>query len=114
MSSSTKNHKPTCAVITLPDPDNKPVAYHAEEGGKLEIRSDAVNYPTFDVKIDGEHPFTKRQLSGSTTKPVVIPIPQDSEGDYSLTVTHHPPKTKSGKDVIQTFDFNVHPCKGCP
>ena len=108
----TKKHKPTSAVVTLPDPEGKPICHHAEEGGTLEIRSESVDYPTFEVKITGAPHKFPSPLTGSTSKPVVIPIPPKSEGQYSVAVTHqHGDGTQTAAD--QNFNFSVHPCNGC-
>jgi hypothetical protein len=112
------SYRPSCAVITAPDPDDEPFRFHAEEGGTLEIRSESRNYPSFDVVITGPHPTGPHPLlsgtaTGKLTEPVVIPIPPGTADDlpYKVKVIHHHKGNKP--DKAREFDFNIHPCKGC-
>jgi hypothetical protein len=106
------SYRPSCAVITAPDPDDEPFRFHAEEGGTLEIRSESRNYPSFDVVITGPGLLLTGTRTGKLTEPVVIQIPASTAGLYKVKVTHrhhihHKP------DQAREFDFNIHPCKGC-
>ena len=108
-----KRHKPASAVILLPDPDDTPVHYHCEEGGILEIRSDAPNYTYFQLKFAGVNPFSKSTLKGSTHSPLLIPVPAGSQGEYEFTVLYIHNKDRA-KNKRRNVNFNIHPCKGCP
>jgi len=105
--------KPTSAVIELPDPDTTPSCWHLEEGGILEVRSNAPNYTHFSVEFVGTNPFSNAPLKGSTNSPVVIPIPAKSQGEYEFTIRQEHNEDQN-KHRRQTIRFNVHPCKGCP
>jgi len=105
--------KPTSAVIELPDPDDTSSCWHLEEGGVLEVRSNAPNYSYFEVEFVGTNPFSNAPLKGSTNSPVVIPIPAKSQGEYQITI-HHIHNDDSNKDAKHVARFNIHPCKGCP
>jgi hypothetical protein len=113
MHSTAKDHKPHSLLITLADPDATPVCHHAEENGILEVRSDAPNYPHFELHFVGPNPFNSDVdailNAGTAHTPIVIDL--KNKGDYRCTVHH---KHKDGKCLkIETFDFSVHPCKNC-
>jgi hypothetical protein len=107
-------YRPSCTVITAPDPDDEPFGFHTEEGGTLEIRSESRNYPSFDVVITGPHPLLSRTVTGKLTEPVVIPIPPGTadERPYTAKVTHRH-HIRHKPDHTREFNFNVHPCPLC-
>ncbi len=114
MTSDTTYRKPISAVITVPDPDNTPCTGHAEQGGTLEWRSEAPNYPEFEVIFAGTNPYDDKiddVLRGTTTKPIVVRL--DKTGEFTYTVRHY---HKNGKPCdTQQFDVHIQPCpKGCP
>src|SRR5664279_1857394 len=81
--------RPTCTVITVPDPDNVPAASLCEVGGMIQFRSDAPNYPHFVIEFDTENPEDnqdRRTLPGNRESPVVMR--SNKEGCFSYTVTY--------------------------
>jgi hypothetical protein len=113
MQDTPKSHTPRSLLITLPDPDTAPVRHHAEEKGVLEVRSDAPNYPNFELRFVGPNPFNSDVDAildaGTAYTPIVIDLKK--QGDYRFTVHH---KHKDGdRCEIHTFEFSVHPCKNC-
>lgn len=111
---TTSYSRPSCTVVTVPDPDNMPVSTHAQKGGTLQWRTDTHNYPSFEIRFIGANPFDGEQdviLLGSQDKPVVIRLDTVKDG-YQYTVRHF---KKDGTCVdTGVFLFNVHPCPGCP
>jgi len=105
--------KATSAVVELPDPDDMSSSFHLEEGGALEVRSNAPNYTNFDVEFAGTHPFSDGPLKGSTNSPVVISIPSTSHGEYVFTV-YQIHNQDCEKNIRRVFRMYVHPCKNCP
>jgi len=113
MTYETSRIKATSAVMELPDPDEMSSCFHLEQGGTLEVRSNAPNYTDFHVEFAGSNPLSDGPLKGSTTCPVVIPIPIDSDGEYEFTV-HHIHNHDCNKDRWHRLRLYVHPCKNCP
>ena len=115
MKTKSKSYRrPFCAVITVPDPDNMPVASHAQKGGTLQWRTDKHNYPKFEIRFKGPNPFDPKQddlvLAGSDVTPVVIRLNTVRDG-YQYTVRH----IANDGTCTDTgpFTFNVHGCPGC-
>jgi hypothetical protein len=106
--------RPSCTVVTVPDPDNMPVSAHAQKGGTLQWRTDTHNYPNFEIWFIGANPFDNKQnvvIAGSEDNPVIIYL-DTVKDDYQYKVRHF---KKDGTWVdTGTFMFNVHPCPGCP
>jgi hypothetical protein len=106
-------HKATHVVITLPDPDSKCIASHAELGGRIEWRCDTPNYPTFDIIFSTSNPFNNQldyTANGTIDSPVVLQ--PTAGGDYSYTVKQYP--SDGGAPVTSgPIFFRVHPCTGC-
>lgn len=107
-------YRPSCAVITVPDPDEEPFHYYVEEGGILEIRSES--RLDFDVVVKPANPavhgFTKSK-SGSCSQPAMIPIPLDSAGEYILQVSYLRKGTGKPQPPPIEFAMNIIPCTAC-
>jgi hypothetical protein len=102
-------HKPTSAVITVPDPDNSPSFVHVEEGGTLQWRNDSYNYPDFEVEFIGANPTDDKSnaiLTGSNLKPVVIHA--KTPGKYRYKIRHK--KTDGSESVWGPIHAYVVPC----
>jgi hypothetical protein len=115
MSTQPKSYsRPSCTVVTVPDPDNMPVSMHVQKGGTLQWRTDTHNYPNFEIRFKGSNPFNEEQdlvLQGSDDEPVIMRL-NTVKDDYFYIVRHF---RKDGTCVdTGTFMFNVHPCPGCP
>lgn len=110
-------YRPSSAIITAADPDKLPFHIHLEEGGTLEIRSEARNYSGIKVVVEpdngGRSRFSKT-ASGQLPQPVVIQFPKGSEGDYKVTVTHLKHKDSGEPSRPQEYTCSIHPCPMCP
>jgi hypothetical protein len=102
-------HKPTSAVITVPDPDNSPSFVHVEEGGTLQWRNDSYNYPDFEVEFIGANPADDKSnaiLTGNNLKPVVIHA--KTPGKYRYKIRHK--KGDGSESVWGPIHAYVVPC----
>ncbi len=114
MTAKTIIRKPMSMVITLPDPDDAQVTHHVHQGGIFEWRSEAPNYPKFEVIFAGPNPYNTKidaTFSGTATKPAVIRLGKTGEYTYKIRHTHHDGHTYESPISA----FHVVPCpKGCP
>lgn len=120
MKIATQTNRPTCAVHTIPDPDQLLTRSHAEVSGTLEVRCESPNYPFFDVVIVGSNPrdVTQRTLDirypGTMDNPVVLQLDKEGQIEYYVylyqkddAVKKSPPKT------FGPFACSVHSCPAC-
>jgi hypothetical protein len=120
MGISELTNRPTCAVHTIPDPDQLLTCSHAETNGTLEVRCEAPNYPFFDVVIVESDPpdVTERELdtrySGTMNNPVVLQL--DKEGQFKYCVylfSKSDPMRRSPPKSYGPYACTVHPCPAC-
>jgi len=114
MPNTPEFHRPLSAVITLPDPDNRAVAAHAQQGGTLEWRTDSHYYPNFEIRFLGPNPSNDEEdfvFKGSDVQPVVVRL--NRVGEYLYMVRHNHEKDGSHKDT-GPHPTNVTPCHACP
>jgi len=81
--------KPSSIVITVPDPDTFPVTTYGDLGGTIEFRSDAPNYPHFEIQFAGNNPedsLIDRTFVGTNDSPLMITI--NKEGAFTYWVTY--------------------------
>ncbi len=81
--------RPSGTIITVPDPDNVPVASVCEVGGMIEFRSDAPNYPHFVIEFTNENPDDsqlRRTFVGNREIPVVMK--SNKAGDFAYNVIY--------------------------
>jgi hypothetical protein len=113
MKATAKNHKPLSAIVTVPDPDSKPVATHVEVGGTLQWRSDSPNYPRFEIQFVGPNPFNDNEndkFDGENLRPVVMHLKKTGEYHYKIKhIRHDGTEASTGPS-----HFVVNRCIGCP
>lgn len=119
---STRNgtYRPSGAVITVDDPDKEFFHIHAEGGGTLEIRTEARNYSKIEVIVEpveeadnGNCPDFSAKVYCVPPQPAVIQLPINSEGEYTVTVTHLNHKESGKSSPPQEFAFSIHTCPLC-
>lgn len=113
MSTKAKSPNLICFIITVPDPEKKPMASHAEVGGWMEWKSDSRDYPRFEIYFPDTNPFDESKgytKSGTVDAPVIL-HPQKG-GHYKYHVKHYP--ARQGPPIDSgPFLASVHPCIGC-